>query len=199
MLKFRKVLTAGAVLLLTAVGFTTQANAVPVAPGGGLVALPGTTAAARSDLSGIVVADVIRPFSVNTPTAKASGWVQDRVVKTKDGTLDFYYRVHVDEGSTAAISLISRSSFAPTWTPTDVDWRLDGLGLKNPDTASRGGNGWWVYVGYYGQNAIHAGEDSRFVFVKTRAKQYGVGILSLGYSDSSIGGTISIPGFQPIY
>jgi hypothetical protein len=46
-----------------------------------------------------VIADVSRPFSATGQDYAISGWVEDRVVRTQSGTVDFYYRVKVDDSS----------------------------------------------------------------------------------------------------
>ncbi|MCX5659775.1 MAG: hypothetical protein NTW19_08650 [Planctomycetota bacterium] len=81
------------VLASLAIGlFAARASAVVVLPGG-LVHAHGTNLAARPELDGVIVADVLRPFSVNNLAFDISGTLQDQVVRTTDGTLSFYTRI----------------------------------------------------------------------------------------------------------
>ena len=95
-------------------------------------ALPGTTSAARPELAGTVLVDQVTPFSFPT----FSGEVQNRVVReTGTGTLDFYWRILPDPGSTdTGVSAFRLIDFAYA-DLTDADWRIDGLGAVAPTTA----------------------------------------------------------------
>lgn len=93
-------------------------------------ALPGTTAAARPELAGVVLEDVIQPFSFGA--LGISGTVQNRVVReTVAGTLDFYWRIRVDADSTGSVSAFRLGDFGFE-NLTDADWRSDGLGSLSP-------------------------------------------------------------------
>ena len=189
----------GAAMVVTLGVLANQAGAVPLAPGG-TVTTPGTRAAARPELAGVVVQDVIRPISVVVGTTVIRGWLQDRVVRSNQtGTLDFYYRINIDQGSNGAINQVRKANFAPAGAPTDVDWRIDGLGLKNPKSASRTATGQVVIFEHPGGNAILPGQQSRFVFVKTRAKEYKLGTSLLRWISGGGTGVVAVPSFQPAY
>lgn len=191
--------TMGAALLVTLGVLANQAGAVPLAPGGA-VATPGTTAAARPELAGVVVQDVIRPISVVVGGTVIRGWQQDRIVRSnQSGSLDFYYRINIDQGSNGGIVQVRKADFSPAAAPTDVDWRIDGLGLKNPKAAARSASGQIVVFEHAGGNAILPGQQSRFVFVKTRAKTYKVGTTMLRWISAGGAGVVVIPTFQPSY
>src|SRR5437868_1176213 len=103
MLNLNRTAKLGALIAVTVASLAGRANAI-VLPSGGLVGTPGTTAAARPELAGVVVQDVIRPFSVVIGTTVVHGWMQDRVVReNQNHTLDFYYRIQLDQNSNAAI------------------------------------------------------------------------------------------------
>src|SRR4051794_7037282 len=88
----KRCVRVAALLALVVSAVAKQANAVPLAPGG-VVGTPGTSVGARPELAGGVIEDVIRPFSVMSPTGAVlmRGWMQDRVVREgQNGTLDFY-------------------------------------------------------------------------------------------------------------
>jgi hypothetical protein len=95
-------------------------------------ALGGTTSALRPELAGVVLQDVIQPFSF----AGISGTVQNRVVReTGTGTLDFYWRILVDPASTGGgIDAFRLGDFGYSYL-SDADWRIDGLGSAAPYTA----------------------------------------------------------------
>jgi hypothetical protein len=74
-------------------------------------ALPGTTVAARPELAGLVLEDVLTTFNFDG----VSGTVQNRVVReTTTGTLDFYWKIDVDANASGlgidAFRLINGSS-----------------------------------------------------------------------------------------
>lgn len=94
-------------------------------------ALPGTTSAARPELAGVVLEDNIQPFSFHD----TSGTVQSRVVREDGtGTLDFYWRINVDENSRNGVDAFRVGNFGYSYL-TDADWRIDGLGSVAPHTA----------------------------------------------------------------
>ncbi len=98
-------------------------------------ALGGTTSAARPELAGTVVEDVLQPFSF----LGVSGSVQNRVVREDgSGTLDFYWRINVDPNASTvnipnAISAFRLIDFGYDKI-NDADWRSDGLGSAAPHT-----------------------------------------------------------------
>lgn len=97
--------------------------------------LSGTTSAARPELAGTVLEDDIQAFSFNG----VSGTIQNRVVReTSTGTLDFYWRINVDQSvtgaPTGAIEAFRLGNFGYSYL-TDADWRIDGEGTEAPDTA----------------------------------------------------------------
>ena len=127
-------LVAAAVLALAA-----GAHAVPLNNAFGAqpfldTALGGTTSAARPELAGTVLADVLQPFSFGA--LNISGTVQNRVVREDvSGTLDFYWRVIIDPASTGGgISAFRLIDFGYPHL-TDADFRTDGLGSIGPATA----------------------------------------------------------------
>ncbi len=97
------------------------------------VALPGTTVAARPELAGVILEDLLTPFTVSGAGESLSGTIQNRVVQSDvDGTLDFYWRIIPEEGD-GDISAFRVSGFAGF--ALDADWRIDGLGDAAPDIA----------------------------------------------------------------
>ena len=139
-------LDRAAAAFVLAASAATGALAVPVAPGGGSVALPGITVSADPALAGIVLADVVTHWiSADDPLygfPGAEGSLQSRVVReTGSGTLDFYWRVTVDGPSYPAyvptglaLSGLPLANFL-TGTSFDADYRLDGTGNSAPSGA----------------------------------------------------------------
>ena len=157
----------------------SQAMAVPVADGS-MVALSGTTLATRPELAGLVVEDVLRPFTIRLlGGGQINGTLQDRVVREDiSGTLDFYYRIFNAVSSSGGAGNspnlndgVIRRYFPLDFT-TDVDWRIDGEGSIAPLSAGRGGGGTAVGFDFGFANPIEPGEDSRFFFVRTNATAY---------------------------
>ncbi|TMH27350.1 MAG: PEP-CTERM sorting domain-containing protein [Betaproteobacteria bacterium] len=138
-------------------------------------ALGGTTAALRPELAGVVLEDVIQSFSFGA--LNISGTVQNRVVRESGtGTLDFYWRILVDAGSTGGgIDAFRLGDFGYSFL-TDADWRIDGLGsaaphiarLFNPATHPSGDINF-----LFEDPPVPAGDvGSRFFFLHTDATNY---------------------------
>jgi len=127
--------------LTLALGFLahTGAHAValtePIATPFADTALTGTTVAARPELAGTVLEDVITPFSFSG----VSGTVQNRVVRESGtGTLDFSWKINVDPGSASAgVSAFRLIDFGYD-NIKDADWRIDGLGSVARPAVQRG-------------------------------------------------------------
>jgi len=156
------------------------AMAVPVAPGAGAVAQPGTTLAADPSLAGSVLADVTTAWSSPIDPMYgfpgAQGDIQARVVReTGSGTLDFYWRITVDGVSypndvplAFTVSGLSLSSFAGGGA-FDADWRSDGTGDVAPVDASATATAvtWDFPAGAFGPAT-----SSYFVFLRSSATSF---------------------------
>ncbi|RTL26018.1 MAG: PEP-CTERM sorting domain-containing protein [Burkholderiales bacterium] len=136
-------------------------------------ALGGTTAAARPELAGTVLQDVISPFSFSG----VSGSVQNRVVReTGTGTLDFYWKVNVDASTNGTgVSAFRLADFGYN-NLKDADFRTDGLGTTGPDTARLfnvanypAGD---INFLFNGTGGVAPGSESRFFFLHTTATSY---------------------------
>jgi hypothetical protein len=195
----RSLLRLAAPLALALTLVAAESQAVPVPPGGAPVALAGTTAAATPDLAGVVVQDVMRPFAAGP----IKGFLQDRIVRSNaTGTLHFYYRIILDAKAPGRVTAVRKFGFDPAAAPTDANWRMDGMGTRAPIAAQRTADGAWVSFNHLVPAAsISPGESSRFVFVKTRAKEYKLsGKTLIVYTGGSAGGgTITVETFRPIY
>jgi len=94
-------------------------------------AINGTTVTDRPALAGTVLEDVSSSYSFSSPDGHfLTGNIQNRVVRSIDGTLDFYWRIMPVNGnaSVSAFRVVGFESFA-----LDADWRSDGLGTASPD------------------------------------------------------------------
>lgn len=142
--------------------------------------LGGTTSAARPELAGTVLEDVITPFSFGA--LNISGTVQNRVVReTGTGTLDFYWRILVDPTSTGGgVGAFRLINFGYD-SITDADWRQDGLGSSAPFVArvfnpagNPGGAINFLFTGPPVLPGDPALDDtgSRFFFLHTGATDY---------------------------
>ncbi|MBI4694654.1 MAG: PEP-CTERM sorting domain-containing protein [Gammaproteobacteria bacterium] len=169
------------------------AHAVSVAPGT-TAALPGTTAAAEGNLAGLIVADVLTPFSINGINSNTggavdiTGTVQNRVVKSVDGTYDFYWRVIVDATSSEAIGSFRIGDFGAPTADYNVNYRVDGLGTLGPDAVHRFTNATpGAVASFYNfvfSNGLAPGSESNFMFMDTDALNYG---LTAVYDLANIG------------
>jgi len=144
-------------------------KAVPLAPGGG-VGLAGTTAAANPWLNGVIIAENIQPFEIKDAggVVLAKGKLQDRVVRSfMTGTNHFYFRVMLDGPAPVVVTHVMRQSFNGLFT--NVDYRLDGIGLAGPRAAFRDPIGQVIRYDF-SNNPVLPGTSSRFVFAATNAK-----------------------------
>lgn len=101
-------------------------------------ALNGTTSAAEPQLAGTVLQDLITPFTISGAGENLSGTIQNRVVRSVDGTLDFYWRIIPDSG-TGDINAFRLTGF--DGYTLNANYRTDGLGDIGPDTAKYFGDG----------------------------------------------------------
>jgi hypothetical protein len=162
--------------------------------------LDGTTEAARPELGGVVLEDVLRPFTIEWNGGQSvTGTIQDRVVQSDvDNTLIFSYRITNDATSDAPLRFVMREDYAGF--TTDVDWRSDGLGMTGPNFATRSFDGSEVSFFFNGQDMIDPGEDSYFFFIKTDATAYnegGQGVLAVTGSENN-GRSFHFDTFQPV-
>jgi hypothetical protein len=165
----------------------------------GLEPLAGTTAAAQPELAGVVLEDVLRPFTIEWGAGQSvTGTIQDRVVRSEvDNTLIFSYRIINDATSDAPLSFAMRDDYAGF--TTDVDWRSDGLGMIGPSFAMRNFDGSEVSFFFNGLGKIDPGEDSYFFFIKTDATAYneaGDGVVAV--TGSTTGRSFHFSTFQPL-
>ncbi len=133
-------------------------------------ALPGTTVAARPELAGVVLEDMLTPFSFSGAGEVLSGVVQNRVILSVDGTIDFAWRITIDETSTGDISAFRVTGF--DGYALDADWRMDGLGNVAPTTARYFGTASGSVNFLFDANEIGVRESSYFFFLDTEATNY---------------------------
>lgn len=205
--------SAAAFAVAALLGLPLMAQAVslnvPVSPASYAdTALPGTTEAARPELAGTALEDVLTPFSFNGIT----GTVQNRVVKEDlTGTLDFYWKVNVDATPIGSANLAPN---AATNTPfditafrlgnfgvaniTDADWRVDGLGDTPPRVArlfNSTGRPDGAVNFLFTDPPLVAGKSSMFFFLHTNATNYAktavYDLLGNGNSADAISGSFA--------
>ena len=185
-------------LIAAAIFVATDAQAVSLAPGA-IEPLFGTTTAARPELEGNIIRDMLRPFTINlSGSGTITGTIQDRIVRSDDdGTLDFYFRIINDASSTGAINFVQRDGFADF--TTDVDWLEDGLGSVAPSWAFREPV-FESQITFFFANPIDPGEESRFFFVKSNGTDYleiADGVLA-GIGGDARGNSFVFDTFEPI-
>ena len=172
---FRPVAAALAAALAMLAHTSAQAVALtePVAPANFAdTALPGTTVAARPELAGTVLEDVITPFSFLGIT----GTVQNRVVReSASGTLDFIWKINVDSVDTGGqgVRAFRLIGFGHD-NIVDADWRIDGQGSVSPDTARlfREAVQPTGAVNFLFDTGVNSGQQSNFFFLHTSATSY---------------------------
>lgn len=158
---------------------------------GATVALDGTTASAEPQLEGTVLVDENIPFSFNGIT----GHVQQRVVKSsKDGTIDFYWRVFNDRNSRGALGSFRVGDFiAPEY---NVNYRIDGLGNLPPDKARRFD---WGSINFLFTDGLAPGKESNFFFFDTTATEYAKNAFFDLTGTGSGNISASFPAYTPVY
>src|SRR6056297_2563484 len=133
MKKMSKVILSTAMLVASSSAWSVSLTVA------GDYAINGTTAAARPELAGVVLEDMISSYSFTaTAGQQLEGDIQNRVVRSEDGTADFYWRIMPSGGNDdiEAFRVIGFEGFS-----LDADWRIDGLGSASPDTARYFGAG----------------------------------------------------------
>lgn len=155
-------------LAALALGGSAHATILPI----GITPLTGTTSEADPHLAGVVVVDDVVDFSFSAYGGTVSGSVQSRVVRSDvDGTLDFYWRVINNEGSSGAITSFRLGNFITSLY--DGNYRIDGIGEVAPDSALRfetpGVN---FLFGNLGGTTLGPGASSNFMFLDTNATNY---------------------------
>lgn len=149
----------------------TTCLATVIGPGGS-TPVSGTTAAARPELTGVVLQDTIVNWADSLSTT--FGTVQTRVVQeSSTGMLDFYLRIFNNSQSRNFVSVGRFADY--TGFGTDVDYRLDGLGDIGPIQVKRvgvGGSSVNFVFDSFEPNGVGPGESSRFLLIKTNALNY---------------------------
>lgn len=178
----KRIVSTLGVSLLVGILAASSASAV-LLPQMVFTSLPGTTLGARPELQGLVLEDVVSPFSIATPDGSIFGTVQSRVVREDvSGTLDFYWRVIVDPNSAGSVGSFRLGQF---YTGTyDADWRIDGAGSVSPQGAflfSTPGFVNFEFGGVMGLpgNGLTPGAESYFMFLRTDATVYSDALMDL--------------------
>lgn len=166
-----------------ALAWGVPASAVPLPVG--VTALPGTTAALRPELAGVVLADRLVAYSNGGGT---DGFVQQRVVRETDsGTLDFYWRILPSDGGDAPVTAFRTIGF--TDFVSDGDWRIDGVGDVAPTAARNFGGGAVNFL--FSDPAVGPASDasSNFFFLRTSAVRFNdSGLYDFVFTNDTISG-----------
>ncbi|MCW7541942.1 PEP-CTERM sorting domain-containing protein [Aquabacterium sp. A7-Y] len=175
---------AAALLALAA----TAAHAVPMAPHDyRYVALPGTTAGSGAGhRAGTVLEDETVRFSYlhwedsQHTGMPAGGSIQSQVVRTEDGTLDFYWRITTDADSAGSADIFRLNNFYDAKYSYDIDFIADGPGSVAPRHALMMGeeSSAWARrkIGdidfYFNPSDLSQGRSSYYFFIDTDATSY---------------------------
>jgi hypothetical protein len=168
----------GAMALVTALLLPGPAAADVLLSGVPLSLPTGTSTAAEPSLAGVIIEDRSDAFSFAGASGTVSGSIQSRVVRAVDGTVDFYWRVFSNAGSSDDIrSFRLGDIFASEYR---VNWRNDGEGDLAPSSAYRftgtqeaNFNFNFDHRGDLGGTlGLSAGQSSYFMFLDTDATSY---------------------------
>lgn len=126
----------GALALAAAAAAVPSLSHADVLLEGATVALvTGTSSAAEPQLAGTIIEDRTDAFSFSSTNGTVSGSLQSRVVRSIDGTVDFYWRVFSDARSADDIGSFRLGNlFTSVYR---VNWRNDGSGDVAPVNAHR--------------------------------------------------------------
>lgn len=173
----RKAFVTGcaAVMALASAGL---ARADLLLEGSTIPLLTGTTVAAEPQLAGVVLQDRLDNFSFGGAHGTVSGSIQSRVVRSVDGTVDFYWRVFSDANSSDDLRSLRLGHIFTD--PHLVNWAADGLGDLSPNSATRFSgalsddfNFNFDYLDATGaRSGLGAGQSSYFMFLDTSATSY---------------------------
>lgn len=163
--RVRRPAAVALIAMAVVLGGAARTSAVPLPLGD--TALGGTTSALRPELAGLVLEDVMVPYSfVGSSGELLIGEVQNRVVRSDDGTVDFYWRIvssDLSTGRLTAFRVIGFDGYA-----LDGDFRVDGVGTIGPAIARNLGAGAVNFL----FDGISPGVSSRFFFLDTQATAY---------------------------
>ena len=186
--------------LITLLGVLTFPARAANLPPGGVVALSGTTLAQSPSLNGVVIADVITPFTITiAPNIVLVGRLQDKVVRENHTErLDFYSQITLTPSDPNFPTYffqnvtVSRTDF--TNVTINADFRLDQGGNTAPQRARRSASGAIVAFDWL-NNWFSTPGTSRSLFLQTNAFQY----AQTGLTSISIGGSsVTLKSFRPI-
>ncbi|MEE2908279.1 MAG: PEP-CTERM sorting domain-containing protein [Planctomycetota bacterium] len=151
-----------------------SALASPLGPGTS-ISTSGTNALSSPHAYGTMIHNQVDNFNIvhSTGALLFQGKLESLVFQNSAGELTFDLQVIDSEaGLNGIIGSIGRNGFSG-WD-TDVDWRADAMGLKDPFQASRTLDGNKVeWKGpWTGSPGIFSGETSRMLFVSTDAEAF---------------------------
>lgn len=133
-------------------------------------ALPGTTLAARPELGGSVLDEMLHKFTFDGAGASLTLKVLSQVVRSDlDGTLDFYWRLTKVEGN-GGIEAFRVDGF--DGMTLDADWRMDDVGERAPGVARYFGSTDGSVNFLFDDLPAGAGLTSYFFFLDTQARAY---------------------------
>jgi hypothetical protein len=167
-------LSSVACAMLVQLPFVSSAQALPLAPAKE-ISPRGTTAIARTEFAGTVLADTQRHFSVpDGAKGTVRGYLQDTVYRsTETGTLVFSQRIVLDAGSSTAASPGEWTISGETLVTTDVDYRTDEPGTLGASSVQRGATG--STVRYKLPRRLGPGESTYFHEMLTNALAFNSG------------------------
>lgn len=167
--KLYKTILAGSMLLASSAAWSVSLTTI------NNYSITGTTVADRPELAGTVLEDYISDYSFTGSVGQIlQGTIQNRVVRSIDGTLDFYWRI-IPTGGNDDISAFRIGGF--DGFSLNADWRTDGLGSAAPDIALYFGDGtgnvnFNFNLDQVGVDATGAMDESVFFFLDTNAINY---------------------------
>lgn len=169
---------AGALALVAAAAAPSLARADVLLEGATVALLTGTSSAAEPQLAGTIIEDRSDAFSFSSTNGTVSGSIQSRVVRSIDGTVDFYWRVTSDAGSADDLGSFRLGQLFTS--EYRVNWRNDGMGDVSPVNAHRFSGTMASDFNFNfqrmgptgGMTGLGAGLSSYFMFLDTDATAY---------------------------
>ena len=164
----KKSLVATSLLATGLLLSSTQTWSVSLTTAGDYL-LPGTSYVERPELGGVVLEDMITDFSISGAGENLTGTIQNRVIRSNDGTVDFSWRITSVSGmgDLSAFRVIGFDGYT-----LDADWRTDGDGNVSPTTARYFGDGSGAVNFLFDRIEVGPNDQSYFFFLDTNATHY---------------------------
>jgi hypothetical protein len=172
----RSFIASSSALAAVTLAGAALAGLMVLIPAGATVSLAGTTHAEDATLGGANVEERLLDFECSDGSGTLKGKLTTFVMTNGASSLDFYYRVHNDAGSTLPVTELTAGTF-PESKPGQqdgvyVEFRPDALGVSGPKNAERSSDGKEITFLFTTNGAIQPGQSSLPLLVRPSRGSY---------------------------